>query len=366
LKIEKIMKLRLGIQVNLVYVILFLLPITLMSQETIKFPEHYVCTMATSPITIDGISTDAAWQQAPWSDEFVDIEGDQMPTPKYKTRVKMLWDEETLFILAEIEEPHIWATITEKDQIIYMDNDFEVFLDPDGDNHNYYEIEVNALGTIFDLFMKKPYKSGGRPLIGWDLPGLKTAIGINGTKNDPSDTDVSWTVEMAMPFDAFRMFLPGKKTPVSGDIWRINFSRVQWRTEIVEGKYQKQINPQTNKSFPEMNWVWSPQGIIDMHRPETWGYLVFTDHPKTTASNQDEIDPYFNKKILLVDMYNQQKEFHSSHGNYAGSMFELNKRGRTSNRTIFIEATSRQFLISLETDNGKHLFIDHEKKIWLD
>lgn len=32
-----------------------------------------------------------------------------------------------------------------------QDNDFEVFLDPDGDNHNYYEIEINAHNTVWDL-----------------------------------------------------------------------------------------------------------------------------------------------------------------------------------------------------------------------
>ncbi|MBN9120228.1 MAG: hypothetical protein J0I06_13880, partial [Planctomycetes bacterium] len=30
---------------------------------------------------------------------------------------------------------------------------------------------------------------------------------------------------------------------------------------------------------PEDNWVWSPQGVVDMHRPETWGYLQFSTQP---------------------------------------------------------------------------------------
>lgn len=346
--------------------IALILPIILIAQEKPVFPKHYACKKTTTAIIIDGSSSDAAWKSADWSDDYMDIEGDLMPAPKYKTRMKMLWDESNLYILAELEEPHIWATMEQRDEIIYFDNDFEVFIDPDGDNHNYFEIEVNALNTIFDLFLSKPYKSGGRPLIGWDLPGLQSAIGLQGTINNPKDTDQSWTVEMAIPFEAFIMFLPEKKLPVSGDTWRINFSRVQWKAEIVDGKYQKQINPETGNIFPEMNWVWSPQGVVDMHRPETWGYLVFSDQSDQRLLTREEIDPYFDEKMMLVGFYDQQKDFSNKNGKYAGSLFELNKRGRSTSNTIFIEATSQQFLISLETDDGKKLFIDHEKRIWME
>ena len=57
--------------------------------------------------------------------------------------------------------------------------------------------------------------------------------------------------------------------PKPGETWRINFSRVQWRHEVVDGKYHKV--PKT----PEDNWVWAPQGAINMHIPEMWGYVTF-------------------------------------------------------------------------------------------
>ena len=93
---------------------------------------------------IDGDLKDAAWDAAPWTDAFVDIEGDKHPKPRFRTRMKMLWDDEALYIAAELEEPHIWATLKEHDSVIFHDNDFEVFLDPDGDNHLYGELELNA------------------------------------------------------------------------------------------------------------------------------------------------------------------------------------------------------------------------------
>src|SRR5207253_5720132 len=93
-------------------------------------PKGYVCYRASGPITIDGKLDDAAWKDAPWTDDFVDIEGDAKPKPRFRTRAKMLWDDENLYIAAELEEPHIWATLREHDSVIFRDSDFDVFTAP--------------------------------------------------------------------------------------------------------------------------------------------------------------------------------------------------------------------------------------------
>ncbi len=54
-------------------------------------PRGYVCYRATGPITIDGKLDDEAWKAAPWTDDFVDIEGNRQLRPRFRTRVKMLW-----------------------------------------------------------------------------------------------------------------------------------------------------------------------------------------------------------------------------------------------------------------------------------
>ena len=98
-----------------------------------------------------------AWASAPWTETFVDIEGYRRPEPRFKTRAKMLWDDEWFYVAAEMEEPDLWGTLTERDSVIFRDNDFELFIDPDGDTHGYYELEVNALGTPWDLLLIKGY-----------------------------------------------------------------------------------------------------------------------------------------------------------------------------------------------------------------
>jgi len=121
----------------------------------------YEARLATTPPTIDGRLDDQAWTVAGWTTPFVDIRGTGWPEPRLSTRAKILWDQDYLYIGAVLEEPHLWATLTERDAIVYHDNDFEVFLDPDGDGLAYYELEMNALGTEFDLFLERPYNQGG-------------------------------------------------------------------------------------------------------------------------------------------------------------------------------------------------------------
>ena len=228
-------------------------------------PRTYVSPKAATAVTIDGALDDAAWQKAPWSEEFVDIEGAVKAKPRLRTRMKMLWDEEYLYIGAELEEPDVWATLTKHDSVIFRDNDFEVFVDPNGDTLEYFEFEINALNTGWDLFLNKPYKMSGRADNSWEIPGLKSGIRVKGTLNNPADRDEGWSVELAIPWKAFgeraRMPLP----PRVGDTWRINFSRVEWRSRPdVRVKGEK-----------EDNWVWSPQGVINMHVPEKWGRVRF-------------------------------------------------------------------------------------------
>jgi hypothetical protein len=237
---------------------------------------HYTCYRTAGPIVADGILNEPDWSKAEWSEDFVDITGNPILKPSLRTRLKMLWDDDNLYIAAELTEPNIWATILKRDEVIFHDNDFEIFLDPDGNGLNYYEIEVNALGTIWDLMLTKAYKDHGVPINSWDLKGLKTGIHINGSLNDPSRPDTSWIVEMALPIAEL---MHGKKTvskPSEGVQWRVNFSRVEWKTEVRGSFYSKINDPKTGEPLPEQNWVWSPMGEIAMHIPERWGWLEFS------------------------------------------------------------------------------------------
>lgn len=282
------------------------------------FPAHprgYVCYRAAKPLVLDGKLNDDAWQAAPWSEDFADIEGERRPAPPLRTRVKMLWDDRGLYIGAELQEPHVWATLTRHDSVIFQDNDFEIFLDPDGDSHLYAELELNALNTTWDLLLPRPYKDGGKALDAWEITGLRSAAHVNGSLNNPNDRDRSWSVEVLWPWQGLKELTSGPVPPKDGDQWRINFSRVEWDTEIVAGKYRKIAGR------PEHNWVWSPQGLIDMHRPERWGYLQFSTAPPGSVPFRP--DPALAAREVLHRIYYAQRAYHEKHKRWARSLDAL-------------------------------------------
>ena len=233
-------------------------------------PRSYNVYRTPTPPRIDGKLDDPAWKSAPWTTDFVDIEGSAKPHPPLRTRIKLLWDDDNLYIAAELQEPDVKATLTKHDSIIYKDNDFELFLKPLADATGYFEFEINALNTSWDLYLNKPYDAGGKPDSTWDIPGLKTAVAIQGTLNQSTDKDRGWTVEIAIPWAAYTSRLPVTR-PQIGNQWRANFSRVEWPKGVSID------TPAAPGEHKENNWVWTPQGAVNMHIPEKWGYLHFRD-----------------------------------------------------------------------------------------
>ncbi|WP_337104100.1 carbohydrate-binding family 9-like protein [Paenibacillus sp. YIM B09110] len=325
-------------------------------------PEHYLCRRAQGPLELDGRVDKPFWAAAEWTGDFVDIEGDLRPKPAKQTRVKMLWDDEYFYFAAELIEDQIWATLTERDSVIFYDNDFEIFIDPDGDSHQYYEFEINALNTVWDLLLVKPYRDGGPPVNGWDIAGLKTAVHIDGELNRPSADNRKWSVEVAMPWASLRECAADKRPPASGEFWRVNFSRVEWQAEVHDGEYRKVINPDTGKPYPEDNWVWSPMGIVNMHYPELWGYVVFTDdngEPSTFELPADELI-----KWELRRLYYRERNYFEAHGHFSRDAKLLMGEDCWSIEPI-IETTSGLFQIKAPSSDGQSVFcIREDGMLW--
>lgn len=360
---------------NLHFVWLVLLTACVSAQPTIKDsdklqfappipwnPKTYICQQPVDEIVIDGLDQEKSWQALDWSDDFVDIEGDLKPNPSLKTNMKMLWDEEFFYFFAKMEEPHIWAKLTERDAVIYQDDDFEIFIDPDGDAHNYYEFEINALNTIWDLFMMWPYRHQVSPnyLFNWNVDKVQHAIHVNGTLNDPSDTDKYWTVEIAIPWSALKEMAPKAQPPKINDQWRINFSRVDWTMETSTGKYEKVLNDE-GKPLPENNWVWSAQSAIAMHMPEWWGYVQFAQESVAEAAPSFDHKPDEQIKWALWQLYFQQTAHYEATGEYANDIDRFTiPKVNTCSFTPQVYAGAYGFQFSSPSCNGNRVWIINE------
>ncbi|MGN7454256.1 carbohydrate-binding family 9-like protein [Paenibacillus pasadenensis] len=323
-------------------------------------PKSYRCERASGPLELDGRLDKPFWAAAAWTDDFVDIEGDRRPRPAKRTRAKMLWDDECFYVGAELEDDEIWATLTERDSVIFQDNDFEIFIDANGSTHGYYEFEINALGTVWDLLLPRPYRDGGPPVNGWDIAGLRTAVHVEGELNRPGADNRRWSVEVAMPWASLKECAAEGRPPAAGDSWRVNFSRVQWQVDVADGRYVKRLDPETGRPCPEDNWVWSPMGLVNMHYPELWGYVQFAeaDTPAFELAEDERI------KWQLRRLYYRQRNYYEAQGRFAADAAEL-MTGEGWTISPQVETTSGLFQLSAPSEDGRsRLCIREDGRLW--
>lgn len=328
-------------------------------------PPIYYCKRVNNSLVLDGNLDKDFWKDIPFTDSFLDISGPEYPVPRFRTRAKICWDDSNIYIGALLEGDEIWANITSRDSVMYYDNDFEVFIDTCSCGHHYMEMEMNALNTQWDLMLTKPYRDGGRSISAWNMNGLETAVHVEGSLNTPSENNKFWSVEIKIPFaglyEAYCLeenqpelerCYPCRNAPKAGEFWRMNFSRVQWKVSK-ELRYDK-ITDESGKWLPEDNWVWAPTGLIDIHCPEFWGFVFFTEGEEKPSIPEAEL-----KKIGLRYVYYAEYAYYETHGHFTDKIEELNCRNLGFE--VEIEITSRTFLLScLTKDHKMKVILTHD------
>lgn len=284
-------------------------------------PPVYVCRYNPKEFQLDGNLDKDFWKDIPFTEDFPDIEGDIRPIPRFRTRAKLAWDHENLYIGALLEGNEIWAHLTEHDCVIFHDNDFEIFIDPDSDTQAYYEFEMNALNTTWDLLLTKAYRDNGKPVNGFEFRGMRTAVHIDGKLNCPEADSRSWSVEVVIPFAALQECASENRPPVSGEYYRMNFSRVQWKVDKKDGAFQKRLSEETGCPLPEDNWVWAPTGVVNIHYPELWAFIFFAEEGRESEAFPIPEDEY--RKWELRKLYYAQQALRDETGNYTDSLDKL-------------------------------------------
>lgn len=331
-------------------------------------PYGYVAYRTNEKVVIDGKIDEAAWKNAPLTEAFHDISGEGFPTPQYKTQAKMLWDDEYLYVAGIMEEPNVWANLTVRDTVVYYDPDFEIFIDPTGDAHNYYELEFNATGVLFDLSLEMPYRAPRRNFVQfqWDCPGLKYAIHVDGTVNNNKDTDRGWTIECAIPRKAISQEFDNVLK--AGEYLRVGFSRVEWQTEKDASGRTFRKKGADGKYLPEDNWTWPSTGMIAMHMPERWGYVYLSPTVAGKGKEEFKYPEYRPIEKLLWAMFYEQEKVKEKTGKYLNSVaaFKLTAAEKAllpTGSKLTVETMSKKYLITVVTPAGLTITIDEDGQI---
>lgn len=261
----------------------------------------YTARKISSSITIDGNIDKEVWQNASWSRRFADMVSGQ--PGMYNTQTALLWNDTCLYIAFRAEEPFVKASLTERDSIIFLENDLELLIDG-GDC--YYELEVNAANTVYEVFFiwkdawikdgkfdtpqfdvhqQQAYTFGGDydrsgasfwkgthprgirwAFTNFDMPGLQTAVVVEGRINNNNEVDKGWNLEIAIPWSSLQLLANGRPIPpVNGEVWNMFLGRFE------------QLLPGGKEVTPHPAMVLNPHGVYDTHRPEKWSKIEFTE-----------------------------------------------------------------------------------------
>ena len=167
--------------------------------------------------------------------------------PAQGTRVRTSWDETFWRVRFGVDARAPWASLTQRDAALWTEEVVEVFFDPFGDGLSYFEVEVNPLGTVADLVLRRT-ASGWRKDFSWRVEGLIAQVHRAGS---------GWTAELAVPFAA----LGAETTPRPGNQWRVNFLRID--RPDGPGSERRELS------------AWSPTGMANFHRYERFGTVEF-------------------------------------------------------------------------------------------
>lgn len=211
---------------------------------------HYTVMRTLGPIKVDGVLDEPSWKAAKSTGAFRANDGSGAATSRVEA--KMLWDDSNLYFAFECDDTDLAGTMTQRDEHLWEEEVVEVFIDPDGDEKNYLELEVNPLGTFLDLFVLTPVVP-----IPYESYNIRAqwAVMVDGTVQNSSDRDRGWRVELAVPLrDAVTA---PNSPPKDGDKWRLNLYRIERKPK-------------------EQYIAWSPTLKPSFHTPSRFGEVTFS------------------------------------------------------------------------------------------
>ncbi|MEB2322673.1 MAG: carbohydrate-binding family 9-like protein [Sorangiineae bacterium] len=203
-------------------------------------------------IKLDGKLDDEAWKTAPVAGPFVNVStGHADQKSPVGGSVKVLWDDAGLYLGFDVKDADLQGGFkkTDKDPHLWKKSAVEIMIDPDGDgdNKDYYEIQVGPQNLVFDSHFDdygQPKKEPDGPFghQEWSAK-LKSAVTVRGTIDESDDKDEGYTVELMIPWKSFSK--AKSSPPKLGDVWRVNFyamkndQGVAWSPILGQGTFHK-------------------------------------------------------------------------------------------------------------------------------
>ncbi len=263
---------------------------------------EYHALRATDPGRGGDTPTDP-WRAGIRTPRFVDIASGG-PAP-FSTTARVTWDDDALYVAYEAEEPFVTATSRRDGDLLFFENDLELFIEGED---TYYELEVNAFGTRYEVFyiwrdgararglLQNPrfdvhsptahtfggdhertassFWTGNHPrgtrwaFLDYRLAGLDIEVSVDGRINDADHVDAGWSLRLRIPWAGLEDLAGTRSLPPRvGDTWRMFFGRFE------------QLATREPGVDIGLGWAANPHGVNDTHIPESWTAVTFVSDP---------------------------------------------------------------------------------------
>lgn len=222
---------------------LLLLPLVATAQKKNEAFQLHI-NRATSPVKIDGIMDEQAWQDAETATNFHMILPMDTSYAKVRTDVRMTYDDQHIYLLVVnyngAPGPYMVESLRRDFAFLKNDN-FLLFMDPFDDQTNGYSFGANAAGAQWDGIMY----DGGKVDLSWDNKWNSVV------KNYPD----RWIFEAVIPFKTIRY-----KKGITR--WGINFGRNDLKTT------EKSSWAPVPRQFPSASLAYTGVLIWDVPPPD--------------------------------------------------------------------------------------------------
>jgi hypothetical protein len=220
-------------------------------------------------IKLDGKLDEPVWAAAKPTALFVNtLKGDAAEFP---VTAKAVWDAANLYVAFDVTDDYLKSTFTSNDDHLWEQDCVELMIDPDGDEKNYFELQVSPAGKSFDT--RYDSRRVPQPFGHVDFnSGIKSGVVVRGKLND-DEADQGYTAEIAIPFSAFALGEPKHEPPKAGDTWRMNLYVMDARQKGMRAA------------------GWSAPLVGDFHVPSRFGKLTFEGKPAPAGEPVAESAP---------------------------------------------------------------------------
>ncbi|MCE9547871.1 MAG: PQQ-dependent sugar dehydrogenase [Planctomycetia bacterium] len=253
----------------------------------------YECRWTEGPITLDGRADEPAWKNAQVIDNFrLPWLGADERAAKTATRARLLWDREYLYFFADMEDHDVFADVKKHNGPTWDNDVFELFFKPADDKPGYYEFEINAINTVFDVFIAQRGSTLAGPYLNKNKFHVESNVTVRGTVNERKDRDEGWSIEGRIPWSDF-VHTGGRPKP--DELWKFALCRYDYTLDAKE--------PELSTCAP----MKGPRGP-NFHFFEGYAKLQFLGPPAVAAERPfgaaerpygiDKLEPFTTSRVV--------------------------------------------------------------------